>query len=174
MIIKPFKKMIIFDLVLFFVFLGVLVFVSFLKLRDYLVLIAIIFGVFSVLLGLRYAFARYRTLEISDYGCTVKFLFYKHHYSWNDLKTVRVEDNSYRLCGKGGYYNRAIVFSPLKDFRTPYMIDIMTYMLFCVNPFRFFVVFFRCENIGFFNRCYEVEETQFMKLLEEYGVEVQK
>ena len=38
----------------------------------------------------------------------------------------------------------------------------------------YYVVFFRCENIGFFNRCYEVEETQFMKLLEEYGVEVQK
>ena len=113
-----------------------------------------------------------RTIDMDENGCTIKFLFFKaRRYKWSEFKTICLEDNSQRLFGRGDPYQKFVVFSTREKFHTPELISIMTYLYFCLRPFRFFVVLFRPKRkFG----AYGIDEELFRSKMKEFGVEVQK
>ena len=134
----------------------------------------IIYSLIVLIVNIRQIISYGRVFEMDENGCTIKFLFFKaRRYKWSEFKTIRLEDNSQRLFGRGVPYKKCVVFSTRENFHTPEMIDILTYMELCLRPFRFFVVFFKTKTsteVG----VYEVDEELFMSTMKEFGVEVQK
>ena len=117
----------------------------------------------------------FRTIEMDENGCTVSLLFFKKRYLWNELKTKHMEDYRDRLIkgNPSGIY-RGVVFSKKKNFRVPRIMHISVYWLICINPFNFFVVFFKPPEGFFSGGFYEVDEDVFMSKMEEYGVTITK
>ena len=120
---------------------------------------------------LRCAYTFLRTIEIDRSGCTVRFLFFRRHYTWSELRTKRIEDYRHRLFGRGDVYEKGVVFSTRENFHTPEMISILAHLSACINPFCFFVVLFKPSAKNGL-KVYEVDEQEFMSIMKEYGVDL--
>ena len=170
MIIKPNKFSIAISLFIFGIGLACLV--SF-CIATKLYMLSSVLAILLIIITLRCDFGELRTLELNQHGCKIKFLFYKQFFEWKELKTIRMQKFSLELHGGGVMGMKGIVFSTTENFRVSETLPILTYLDFCLNPFCFFIVLFKPQKKND-TSFYEVEEEPFMKLLEEYGVEVQK
>lgn len=133
---------------------------------------AIICGILFQLLMIRFFIAYFKTIEITQDGCTVKLLCFKRKYQWSDLKTKRIENYESRLFGRSDYYEKGVVFSTRKNFCTPELIGISTYLLFCLNPFKFFVILFKPSFKKVSIPTYEVDEEEFMKYMSAINITI--
>ena len=113
-----------------------------------------------------------KTIIMDECGCTVKFLFFKKRYSWDELKTKCIESYDQRLMGRNDPYKKGVVFSSRKNFHTPSLIAIQHYLLTCLNPFHFFVVLFAppIQKFTTGTGVYEVDEKEFMEKMLQWGI----
>ena len=173
MIIKPHKSPVAIFCIIFVFCIGVCFFYAIVCDSYSFSLVFVVSGILYSLFALRVAFGEFRTLEINKYGCEIKFLFYKRLYKWEELKTVKIQSFIHTMYGRTSMRMKGIVFSTRTDFKFPENVSDSLYLDLHLNPFCFFIVLFKSQNKN--NKpLYEVEEEPFMKLLEEYGVEVQK
>lgn len=141
--IKTSKKYIVFLIIGAIIILAFVAFLWYKSFDFFTRLLPCVAGVLSALVLVRVFFALGRKIYFHKDGCTVSFLFFKKQYSYKDLKTKNIEDFSQRLGGGSDSYERGVVFSVRENFHTPQILSITQYLLFTVNPFHFFVVFFQ-------------------------------
>ena len=138
-------------------------------------IVGLIAAAIVALLASRWSFAACRTLVMDKNGCVVKLLCFKKKYSWNELKTVRVE----RLDGcwpDGTPYQKGVIFSKRKDFRKNPWLKPLPYSSKWGNQFSFFWVYFEptaeLRKRFPYPKIYEVKEASFINKLTEWGVDI--
>jgi len=113
-----------------------------------------------------------RTFIFDQDGITVIFWKYRKKYTWDQLKTKRLEthDLPSMLDGRGSApYLKEVIFSPHK-IRKPRFIHANTYCMF--HPLSCIFVNFSIEDETYdeSSRYYEVKEEVFMEKMNEWGV----
>ena len=109
-----------------------------------------------------------KTFILSESGCTVKVLFFKKHFLWSDLKTKRIVDVKQKLMGGNTPYLKCVIFSKRNKQNAFRILNPLAYH--AINPFKFIIIYFTPSK-GTYGY-YEVEETEFMAKMEEWGVEL--
>lgn len=112
-----------------------------------------------------------RTFIMSEDGCTVCFWKYQKDYTWEELKTKRIEAHNLpsMLDGRNSCpYLKEAIFSPYR-IRKPRIIRAATYSL--LHPLSCIYVNFSLENKDYqIGRYYEIEEASFRKKMDQWGI----
>lgn len=175
MIIKPNIEKIVDIIVLFIVYVLLVIATVDLEIS----LLVSVFGIWGIylLFVLRFWLESCRTLIMDEEGCTVKFLFIKKKYRWDELKVKRIEKYMHRYGYKSLPYNGSAVFSK-KKIRKPKRMDPADYSM-LVHPFSFFYVRFHSEKplqkwTVYASPDYEVDEDEFRELMKKWNVELEE
>ncbi|MBQ3004413.1 MAG: hypothetical protein IJD88_00635 [Clostridia bacterium] len=119
-----------------------------------------------------------RTLKMDKDGCTITFLKISKRYKWTELETKRVEDYSNAIRTFEPFYAGVIFYK--KKTRKPKWILPSVFSKY-VHPFSFFYVYFNphidTRTVKAKNSkqpsVYYVEESEFLKQMAEWGVELE-
>ena len=140
--------------------------------QEFIALIIVVTIILQIII-LRACLIIFKKIDINKNGCSVKFLFFKKTYTWDMLKTKSIEHYGQRLFGRINSYEKGCVFSVKKNFHTPEIMGISSYLFSCINPFRFFVVLFSSKDSKG-SGLFEVDEQLFMEKMNEWGIELQE
>ncbi len=116
-----------------------------------------------------------RTFVLNEYGCTVHFWKYKKLYTWDQLKTKRIEKYNSRPLINGtyrGYYLTEAIFC-FRKIRKPKFIRPSTYSI--IHPFSCIYINFNPTPENWKRgRHYEVDEMEFREKMKQWGVELEE
>ena len=174
MIIKPEKTTIVIAVFLFFTYIPLVL----VTMSNGVSLVASLegWGIY-LLLALRCGLESCRTLIMDEEGCTVKILFIKKKYHWDELKVKRIEKYMHKYGYKSLPYNGCAVFSKRK-IRKPKRMHPADYSM-LVHPFSFFYVCFHSDKplqkwVSYYPPDYEVDEDEFRELMKKWNVELEE
>ena len=133
------------------------------------------------LLVLRFLMTLGRTIIMDKEGCTIKFLGIKQTYKWDDLKTKKIITVSEQY-GFSQPWTKGAIFSPFY-LKNPLRLMPFEYNSLWLSPskslFGYFFVHFDNDEASKMNYkstpypgIYLVDETIFMKLMKEWGVDI--
>ncbi len=116
-----------------------------------------------------------RRFFIDKSGCTVYFWKFKKKYTWQQLKTKRIERYNCPSMLRGGpsppYLTEVILFP--RTIHKPLFIRPSLYSM--LHPFSCIYFNFALKEEGFeYSRYYEVEEETFLQRMKEWGVDLEE
>lgn len=163
MTIKPAKdtKVVLISMFVCLFFLSVVWIID--EMYDLVIPLMGILGILSI----RYWIAIGRTIIIHEKGCSIKFLWYKKDYTWQQFKVIRVQSCDTKLPHHKWPYKRGVIFS-IKNVggicRNPLKYNIY------FRPFSYFVVFFSEQKEKDMVCVYEMKEQLFRENMKKWDV----
>lgn len=117
-----------------------------------------------------------RTLFFDQNGCSIKFLCFKKKYSWDELKTKRMENFSNSVGYREQPFVSGVVFCP-HQVKRPYWIKPASFN-FVFHSFDFFFVYFSQPNVfdkqtNAYTPIYLVEKELFLEKLKQWNVAIE-
>ena len=131
----------------------------------------------AFLIILRFFITTSRTIIMEQEGCTIKFLWAKKTYRWDQLQTKKVI-NLTDYHGTYVHHARCAVLSPLYV-KNPFKLMPLEYNTFYLPPnlsiWGYFFVYLdsKPKELKVSDNTYVVNETEFVRLMKEWNVDVE-
>ena len=130
-------------------------------------LIGVIFYYIASILYIIWIGGRETILE--EQGCTVKLLFIKRFYAWDEFKTKCIIEHEHLLCG-GEAFIRCAVFTKKKKFKKP---KIFSMVLRTLIPRSLSYIVIGIGPAERLNKSH-IDEELFYEKMNEWGVTLEK